>query len=120
MGEAFERPHVDRASDKGFWCVVALRLSQFWDFIDKRDIDKHATAVAIITAYVTGTFYIMLWAMRFVERWLSAAELVDGAEQKAIAGSEVAMVLTAMLGPWSLLGSVVISAVISFYFKARS
>lgn len=119
MTEEAAHSYRDRAGDNGFWCVVALRCSQAWDFIDKRDIDKHATAVIIITAYMVGTYHVVMWGARFAERWIFGAEAMASAAPKVISGTEVAMVIGAVLGPWTLLGSVVISTIVNFYFKSR-
>jgi hypothetical protein len=108
------RPHVDRAGDKGFWCVVARRFSDLWDFIDDRDIDKHATAAVVIAFFLWGTARITEWGLRFADAWMDAAKAGH-----AIAGAEVGIVCAAVLGPWSLLTGAVLSLVISFYFKAR-
>lgn len=108
------RTHTDRPGDKGFWCAVARRFSDVWDFIDDRDIDKHATALSIITFFLWGTVKLTQWGMHYADAWMEAAKV------HAIPGTEVALVLGAVLGPWSLLVGAVLSFVVSFYFKART
>lgn len=109
------RTHLDRASDKGFWCAVARRFSDVWDFIDDRDIDKHATALSVITFFLWGTVKLTQWGMGYADTWMETAK-----GGHTIAGSEVALVLGAVLGPWSLLVGAVLSLVVNFYFKARA
>lgn len=89
-----------RASDLGPLCWLALRAGQFWDFIDKRDIDKHAVSVSIML----GTLKITTWAMLYAEK-------VDGKP-----GLEVAAVLGAVLAPWMALQA----AAVKWYFEART
>ena len=87
-----------RSEDTGFWCVIAQRCSQAWDFVDARDIDKHAVSLAILS----GTVFVTHWAMKF-------------AEHGDRPGLEVAAIIAAVLGPYSALQA----AALSFYFKAR-
>ena len=96
-----EGPEVGRrrATDGGILCRLALRAAQFWDFIDKRDIDKHAVAAAIMF----GTYTITQWAMRF-------AELGDRP------GLEIAAIIGAVVAPYMALQA----AAIKWYFDARS
>ena len=54
-----EDQNLRRASDGGVLCWVALRIADFWDWIDNRDIDKHVVSVFIMY----GTYYITNWAM---------------------------------------------------------
>lgn len=89
-----------RASDKGPLCWLALRAGQFWDFVDKRDIDKHTVSVAIMY----GTVKITGWAMLY-------ADLANGKP-----GLEVAAILGAVLAPWMALQA----AAIRWYFEART
>lgn len=87
-----------RATDKGLLCTFALRLSQFWDWIDKRMIDRHVVALAILV----GTIQILGWAMRY-------------AETSARPGLEVAAIIGAVVAPYMALQG----AAIAFYFSAR-
>lgn len=87
-----------RGTDHGLLCRVALRAGQFWDFIDRRQIDAHL--VNAITLY--GTIKITSWAMSF-------------AEHGDRPGIEVAAILAAVSAPWALLQS----AMVKFVFDAR-
>lgn len=89
-----------RAADRGVLCWIAHRFSQLWDFIDKRDIDKHFVAVVLIWK----TLEITQWAFHFAEKVSTQP------------GMEVAAIIVAILGPWSLL----IGAVVKWYFNART
>ncbi len=88
-----------RATDRGPLCWLAMRASQAWDFVDKRDIDKHAVSVAVMF----GTIKITSWAMAF-------ADVATGKP-----GLEVAAILGAVLAPWMALQG----AAIKWYFEAR-
>ena len=103
-----------RVTDQGFWCRLARRGSEFWDWVDKRDIDKHLTAQAIIWAFLIGSYRMVLWGWDFARSWLDAAKA-----GKVISGTEVAAVVAAIGGPWSLLVGAVLATVVNFYFKAR-
>lgn len=89
-----------RSSDRGPLCWLALRAGQFWDFIDKRQIDAHVYSCAILY----GTVKITEWCMEY-------ASLMHGRP-----GLEVAAVIGAILAPWSALQA----AAIKFLFDARS
>lgn len=79
-------------------CRVALRASQLWDFIDNRQIDAH-----ILTGFIVwGTYQVMAWAAHF-------------AEVSTRPGMEVAAIIAAIMGPWSLVQG----AALKFYFDAR-
>lgn len=86
-------------SGAGFWCKVALRFSEFWDWVDARQIDAHV--VSALTLY--GTVKISLWAMAF-------------AEHGDRPGLEVAAIIAAVSTPWAALQA----AVIKFVFEART
>jgi hypothetical protein len=88
-----------RQTDHGWLCWIAARLADFWDFIDKRDIDKHAVSVMILL----GTWRITEWLFQFVESHMDKS------------GVELAAVVAAITVPWTALQA----AAISFYFKAR-
>lgn len=75
-------------------------LTKFWDFIDKRDIDKHT--VAIVVLY--GTKVLTDWAMHF------AGQHADKS------GLEIAAIIGAVTGPYMVLQG----ACIKFYFNART
>ena len=85
----------------GWWaltCWLAQRASEFWDWVDKRDLDKHLVSLAVLY----GTIKVTAWAMRF-------------AEHGDRPGIEVAAIIAAVAGPYMALQS----AAIAFYFKAR-
>ena len=90
-------PHR-RAVDGGWLCWVALRFSEAWDWIDKRDIDKHVVSLIILI----GTAKLTAWAMHY-------ATYADRP------GIEVAAIIGAVTAPYMALQA----AAIAFYFKAR-
>ena len=85
--------------DKGVLCWIAARASDFWDFIDKRQIDTYAISVAILW----GTVKIVEWAMHYAN---------THADKN---GVEVAAVVAAVMTPYSLLQG----AAVKFLFDAR-
>lgn len=87
-----------RAQDRGWLCWLAQSFSQAWDWIDKRDIDKHLVSVVVLF----GTWEITRWAMRF-------------AEHGDRPGLEVAAIIGAVGAPYMALQA----AAIAFYFRAR-
>jgi len=89
-----------RATDDGFLCALALRASQFWSFIDERDIDKHLMAWATFLM----TCYIMQWVLTFV--WLYPDK----------AGLETGLIIAAVLAPWTPVQA----KVIQWYFESRN
>ena len=89
-----------RATDQGPLCWLALRAAQFWDFIDKRDIDKHAVSIFIMY----GTIRVIEWAMAYAA----------GHAEKS--GLETAAVIAAVSAPCMALQA----AAIRFYFDART
>lgn len=78
----------------------ARRLGAIWDWVDKRDIDKHAVSVAILF----GTYHVVNWAMTYANT------------NAARPGIEVAAIIAAVGAPYMALQA----AAISFYFKART
>lgn len=74
-------------------------LTRIWDWIDSRQIDKHAISIGIFY----GTVKVTEWAMSYAQIF----------ETKP--GVEVAAIIGAVLGPYSLLQA----AAIKFYFEAR-
>jgi len=92
-----------RTGDREGWrrvtCWLALRASEAWDWIDKRDIDKHTVSLAILY----GTAVVTRWAMHF-------------AEHGDRPGLEVAAIIGAVLAPYMALQA----AAIAWYFKART
>lgn len=89
-----------RAADRGWLCWVALRLTDLWDWIDNRDLDKHAVSITILI----GTANVTSWAFQFAETHMDKS------------GAELALVIAAVTAPYMALQA----AAISFYFKARS
>lgn len=89
-----------RSEDKGWLCEVAMRCSQAWDFVDKRDLDKHAVSLVILI----GTIKVLHWSFAFAEAHMDKS------------GSELALVIGAVTAPYMALQA----AAISFYFKART
>lgn len=73
-------------------------LTRSWDWIDKRQIDAYAVSLVILY----GTVDIMRWAMHF-------------AETGNRPGLEVAAIVGAITGPYSILQA----AAIKFLFDAR-
>jgi hypothetical protein len=88
-----------RATDRGALCWIAARASQAWDWVDARDIDKHAVSLAILY----GTASVTKWAMRF-------------AEHGDRPGIEIAAIIAAVVAPYMALQA----AAIAWYFKART
>lgn len=88
-----------RAEDRGLLCQLALRAGQFWDFIDKRDIDKHIVSIAILA----GTYTVTRWSMQY-------------AGQGDRPGLEVAAIIAAVQVPYMALQA----AALAWYFRART
>ncbi len=74
-------------------------LARFWDWIDARDIDKHAVSVFIMM----GTYKLTEWAMTYA-----------GAHPEK-PGLEIAAIIAAVTAPYMALQA----AAIAFYFRAR-
>ena len=91
-----------RASDASGWrrltCWLALRASETWDWIDKRQLFERFVALAILY----GTVKVTAWAMTF-------------AEHGDRPGIEVAAIIAAVIAPYMALQG----AAIAFMFKAR-
>lgn len=85
-----ERAHDERATDHGFWCVVARRASDVWDFLEKRDIFEHA--LTIWTVYMVERYTV--WCMHFAETHAD----MDGLKMGAILGA-VGLALMAFATP---------------------
>jgi hypothetical protein len=81
-----------RSSDSGW-------LARSWDWIDDRDIDKHAVSLVILG----GTAVVTRWAMNY-------------AEMGNRPGLEVAAIIAAVTAPYMALQA----AAVAFYFKART
>lgn len=89
-----------RAADRGVLCWIAHRFSQLWDFIDKRDIDKHVVASLVMYQ----TLVITQWSFEYA-KYLTTQP-----------GMEIAAVIVAIDAPWSIL----VGAVVKWYFNART
>lgn len=74
-------------------------LTRWWDFIDKRDIDKHCLSVGIFW----GTVKLTEWAMAFTSMHPDKP------------GLEIAAIIAAVTGPYMGLQA----AALKFYFDAR-
>lgn len=83
------------------WCRLAHYGSNFWEWVDKRQIDAHCYSLLILW----GTVRITNWCMEFATH--------HGAEKP---GLEVAAVIAAVMAPWSALQA----AAIKFLFDART
>ncbi|WP_294768641.1 hypothetical protein [uncultured Rhodoferax sp.] len=77
-----------------------MTLTRIWDWIDKRDIDKHVVSIVILY----GTKIMTSWAMAFA---------VAHADKPGI---EIAAIIAAVTGPYMALQA----AAIKFYFDSRS
>lgn len=73
-------------------------LTQAWDWIDRRDIDKHMVCWAVFY----GLIKITSWAIWF-------------ANTSARPGLDVAAVIGAVTAPYTML----MGAVVKFYFESR-
>lgn len=76
-----------------------MTLERFWEWFDKRDIDKHI--VSVIVLY--GTKVLTSWAMVFA------------AANPEKPGLEIAAIIGAVTGPYMVLQA----ACIKFYFESR-
>ncbi len=74
--------------------------SRLWDWIDQRQIDKHALSLGIFW----GTMKLTEWAMAFASANSNRA------------GIEVAAVIAAVTAPYMALQA----AAIKYYFESRS
>ena len=93
-----EIPH-NRAEDKDWICVIALRFSQAWEWFDKRDVDKHLVSVFILY----GTWRLTEWAMAYA------------AMNHTKSGVEIAAIIAAVTAPYMAMQA----AALASYFKAR-
>ncbi len=76
------------------------QLTRFWDWVDERQIDKHAVSLVILA----GTWRLTNWAIDYV-----AANPIHS-------GADIALVVAAVTGPYMVLQA----AAIGFYFSSRS
>jgi len=91
-----------RGADRGWLCWVALRMADMWDWVDKRDIDKHAITGFGLYLAAKATF----WGMDFAN--LAIAAKVPGLEIAAIIASVTAIV------------SMMAGVIVKFHFNART
>lgn len=80
-------------------CRLALIAGRFWDFIDRRAIDKHVMAWAVFAI----TVHLMIWSAHF-------------AVTSTRSGTDIAAILAALWAPWNLVQA----GVVAWYFKART
>lgn len=80
--------------------AAAVRLAgSVWDFIDKRDIDKHVTTWAVFSV----TIKLLFWSITF-------------ATISTRPGGEVAEIIAAIWAPWNIVQA----AVLGWYFSRRN
>lgn len=91
-------PKSKIGSNETFLCRLALRASQFWDWIDQRQIDAMLVSLAVLY----GTTRILEWSFQF-------------ASHADRPGMEVAAIIAAVATPYSALQA----AAIKFFFDAR-
>lgn len=75
-------------------------LGRVWDWIDRRDVDKHAAFWAVLMM----TWYIVDWALEFAFQHASKP------------GLEIAAIVGAILLPWTPVQA----AAVKWYFDSRS
>jgi hypothetical protein len=77
-----------------------MNLTRIWDWIDKRDIDKHVVSIVVLW----GTKILTSWAMTFATAHADKP------------GLEIAAIIAAVTAPYMALQA----AAIKFYFDSRS
>jgi hypothetical protein len=97
MSECLQRRESDPWTYK-----IARPFTLAWDWIDKRQVDKHAVSLAILW----GTWRLTEWAMAY-----AAVSSIAGKN-----GVETGAVIAAVTAPYMMLQA----AAIAFYFKART
>lgn len=96
------RAQPERRSTDSLVGMIVLPFTKAWNFIDDRDIDKHAVSLFILW----GTWKLTEWAMGF-----AAASSIAGKN-----GVETGAVIAAVTAPYMALQA----AAIAFYFKSRT
>lgn len=96
----------ERSDDGGWCCWLATRAGQFWDFIDKRDVDKHAMAWLLVIAGIAGTWYLIDWTLDYAYAHQDKS------------GVELGLVVAAYMIPWNGVLAVV-TFVIKWYFERQ-
>ena len=94
-------PPRRRRTDSALGQVIDYCVSA-WDFIDRRDIDKHAVSLAVLW----GTWTLTVWAMEYSATFFTTTK----------SGIEVAAVIAAVTAPYLALQA----AAIKWYFESRS
>lgn len=79
---------------------IILRLGRLWDWIDRRDIDKHVVTICI------------LWGTKILTDWAMVFAVTNAARP----GLEVAAIIAAVTAPYMALQA----SAIAFYFNSRS
>lgn len=79
---------------------ILATMSAFWDWFDKRDVDKHMVAIGSLLV----TYQVVRWSMHYAEI------------ESARPGSDIALVLGAIGVPLMTLQT----AVIKWYFESRT
>jgi UDP-N-acetylglucosamine enolpyruvyl transferase len=92
----FQSTNKGRRSTDG----IVGTLGRFWDWIDERDIDKHAVSLVILL----GTVEVLRWAMAYA-----------GAHADK-SGADIGLTIASVTAPYMALQA----AALSFYFKART
>lgn len=79
--------------------MMLKTFGRIWDWIDKRDIDKHVVSMAVLF----GTIKVTEWSMMFASLHADKP------------GIEIAAIIAAVTTPYMALQA----AVIKFYFDSR-
>lgn len=95
-----------RASDGGFLCRFARVLSLGWDWIDRRDVDKHVMAWAVFIFTIAGTWYLIDWTLDYAYTHPEKS------------GVELGLIVAAYMVPWNGVLAV-LTFVIKWYFERK-
>jgi hypothetical protein len=82
------------------------RKSPFWEWFDRRDVDKHIVVLLVMVA----TYRITQWGMDSYRDWIAAA-----ATGHMVSGVEAAALVAAVMAPWAYI----VQGVVAWYFKTR-
>lgn len=96
-----KKPFHRRRTDSVIGALVKSGAAT-WDFIDRRQIDKHIVTWFIIV----GTVNLTLWAKDFASLFFTTGK----------SGADIALIIGAVTAPWSLVQA----AALAFYFRARA
>ncbi len=94
----------ERADDGGWLCWTAQRLTQFWDWVDGRDIEKHMMAWAVFIATLSGTWYLVDWTLDYAYAHPERS------------GVELGLLVAAYMVPWNGVLTV-FAFVVKWYFE---